>query len=629
MSELLPLNSLVLYKKRPAKVVRIGERLEIELEGGNLAKIRVKDVTLLHPGPLMSLGELTLCEGELELAWDLMSESPEKILTLAELSEIIYGEYTPSTAWSAWQVLEDGLYFRGSPEAVLTCTPHEVTHLQETRQRRKEEAEAWIEFLKRARIGQISHQEDEHYLKEVEDLALGRKKECRLLHELGRSERPENAYALLVESGYWTNDVDPYPTRLGLPSHPPQAGISPLVDEPRLDLTSIPAYAIDDSGNQDPDDAISLVSCRLDNEGNFTEGHLWVHIADVAAMVSPESKVDLEARSRGATLYLPEGAVPMLPLEAVQLLGLGLNEISPALSFGLEINAAGDIGIEEIKPSLVKVKRFSYQEVEDRITEEPFLSLSRITQRYQDRRINNGALSIDLPEVNIRIKDKQVIIQPIPRLKSRNLVREAMLMVGEAAAEFAIQKGLPIPFATQEAPSSMVSTNKRIIPSISAEDLAAHYAVRRNIKRSQVSSSPAVHAGVGLPAYTRATSPLRRYLDLVVHQQLRAYLLDQPILNSQEILERVGTSEAITGLVAQAENLARRHWTLVYLMQHEEWRGEGILVEKEGFRGTVIIPELALESTIQLREDLPLNSPIPLGLSGINLAELDVFFLQL
>jgi exoribonuclease-2 len=626
--ELIPQDSLVLYKKRPARVIRAGERisgyyrLEIELEGGNLAKVRSKDVVLLHPGPLQNLSQLQPQDGEVELAWEILSENQEKPHRLVELTELIYGKYTPATTWAAWQIVEDGLYFRGSPDSIYTRSAEEVENLQIVRRARAAETQVWTEFLDRARHGRYSVQGDKRFLREVEDLALGRKKESRLLRELGRNERAENAYALLLESDYWAYPIDPYPSRLGLQTTVPETVLPPMIEEPRLDLTHIPAFAIDDPGNQDPDDAISLISCSIDEQGDFLGGSIWVHIADVAALITPTSDADLEACSRGATLYLPEKTVPMLPVAAMHSLGLGLNEISPALSFGLELNKLGEIVDIEIKPSLVHAQRLTYEEVEKCIEQQTFDHLFRITSRYRDRRRANGALFIDLPEVNIRVSEGQVSIHPITKLKSRDLVREAMLMVGEASARFAIDKGIPFPFATQEAPNH----NEKEM-AISSEDLASHYAVRRNLKRSQISSAPAPHSGIGLPVYTRATSPLRRYLDLVAHQQLRAYLHNQPLLNPQEILERVGTSEAVTGLVSQAEALARRHWTLVYLLNHPDWQGQGILVNKDGFRGAVIIPDLALETPIQIPGDLPLNSPISLRLSGVNLAELDVRFI--
>lgn len=69
---------------------------------------------------------------------------------------------------------------------------------------------------------------------------------------------------------------------------PPDVSLPVLPDEPRLDLTGLPAYAIDDEGNLDPDDAISL-------DGN----RLWVHVADAAALVWSDSPADVEARGRG------------------------------------------------------------------------------------------------------------------------------------------------------------------------------------------------------------------------------------------------------------------------------------------------------------------------------------------
>ena len=625
--KLLP-NSLVLYKKRPARVVRSGERLEIELEGGNLAKVRPKDFLLLHPGPLQSLGQLQPQEGEVELTWQILGESPEEPHSLEELAELIYGQYTPATAWAAWQQVEEGLYFRGSPEAITACSPEEIARKQAARQAHVAEALAWAAFVERVRRGCISAPTDAHFLREVEDMALGRKKESRLLRELGRSERPESAHALLLELGYWSYRVDPYPTRLGLPATSPEAPLPPLADEPRIDLTGIPAFAIDDRENQDPDDAISLVSCQYGEGGDFQGGRIWIHVADVAALVPPNSKIDVEARSRGATLYLPEGAIPMLPLEAVQSLGLGLHEVSPALSFGLELNASGEIISLDIQPSLVKVQRMTYELAEERLEEEPLRSLYRMCQNYMARRQANGALFIDLPEVILRVTEGQIDIRPVRRSRSRDLVREAMLMTGEAAARFAIEKGIPFPFATQEAPAPSTLPKTGIKETASPDDLASHFAVRRLLRRSQVSCLPSPHAGIGLSAYTRATSPLRRYLDLAAHQQLRASLRGQPLFTEQEMLERVGNSESVTRLVTQAEALARRHWTLVYLMQHPEWQGEGILVEKDGLRGAVIIPELALETPVHLRQDLPLNSTISLRLNGLNLAELEVHFIH-
>ena len=590
--------SLVLYKGRPAFIRWARKRLQIELDGGETLKVRPKDVVLLHPGPIGSVDELGPCTGEVETAWELLAG---EATTLAELAELAYGEYTPDTAWAAWQLVEDGLYFQGTPEEIVARSSEQLSQERATREARAAGEQARAAFMERVRAGRVLP-EDGKYLRRVEDVALARRTKSRLLRELGRKETAENAHALLLALGTWDQTVDPYPQRLGLPTHEVELPLPDLPEEERADLTYLPAFAIDDEGNEEPDDALSLEGDRL-----------WVHVADVAALVPPDSAADLEARARGATLYLPEGAVPMLPWEAIQRLGLGLSEVSPALSFGLNLTPGGEISGVEVLPSWVRVTRLTYQEAEARLDEEPFCDLYRLAQAHRARREGRGAISIDLPEVRIRVTDGEVLIQPVPPLRSRELVTEAMLMAGEAVAHLAIEVGMPIPFTTQDPPE----TEER------PEDLAGMYDLRRFLRPSEQSSMPGPHAGLGLEVYVQATSPLRRYLDLVVHQQLRAHLKGEGLLGTQEVLERIGATAAVAGSVRQAERLARRHWTLVYLMQRPSWRGKGILVDKRGRRGTVLIPELDLEPRVQLGRDLALNSQVAVALRGVDLAALE------
>jgi len=597
-----PENSLVLYKTRPARVQRVGDKLIIELAGGETARVRPKDVTLLHPGPLASLAQLGPPAGEVQTAWEILAGGDP--VPLAELAELAFGAYTPATAWAAWELVADGLYFRGDVEQVTACTAEEVAQTRRDREAEAAERRAWEAFLGRARAGQVAAQ-DERYLRDIENLALGRAARSRVLHELDREESPENAHATLLELGHWTPAVNPYPIRLGVNPAPPDLPLPPLPDEPRVDLTGLPAYAIDDAETDHPDDALSLDGDRL-----------WVHVADVAALIHPDSPIDLDARARGSSYYLPEGTVPMLPPAVTPRLGLGLAEVSPALSFGLELATDGTIAGLEIVPSWVRVTRLTYDEVETRLSEEPFATFLLLAQAYQARRTARGAITIDLPEVSIKIRGGAVTIRPLPPLQSRALVEGAMIMAGEAVARFAIDRGISLPYATQE-PGE---------PQDPAETLSEMFALRRTMKRSQYRSVPAPHGGLGLDAYAQATSPLRRYGDLVVHQQLRAYVRGKPLLDETEILTRVGEIEAVIGAVRQVERLSNDHWTLVYLLAHPNWHGEGVLVERRGASGKLLIADLGLETQVHLSEELPLDSTVPLTLSWVDLPRLDVRF---
>ncbi len=598
----IPANSLVLYKNGPARVAAIGDKLDIELEDGRALRVRPKDVVLLHPGPLRGWRDLEAPAGEVEAACELLDGGET---TLRELAELIYGDYTPATAWATWRWVAEGLYFQGTPEAVSAQPLAEVARERAAREAKVAEREAWNGFLVRARAGRCAP-EDAPYLQEVAEVAWGQREQSRILQALDAQQNPDSAHALLLRLGYWDETVNPYPRRCGVALAAPTLDLPDLPDEPRLDLTGLSTFAIDDEGNPDPDDALSL-------DGDW----LWVHVADVAALVPPDSATDQEARARGATLYLPETTLPMLPEPAVQRLGLGLTEISPALSFGLRLDADDVVAEIRIAPSWVRVQRLSYEAVEERLEEEPFGRFYRIALRHQARRRANGAIAIDLPEVKLRVSGDRVLIEPLPRLRSRLLVAEAMVMAGEAAARFALERDLPFPFATQEAAEA--SDREPV-------GLAAMYALRRNLRPRQYRSQPGPHGGLGLEVYTQVTSPLRRYLDLVAHQQLRAFLRGGERLDAQALVERVGAAETAAAGVRRTERLSRLHWTLVYLQRHPGWRGEGVLVEKRLPRGTVLIPSLALEARVKVAGDVEPDTVLPLRLTGVSLPEREVYF---
>src|SRR5512136_93813 len=115
-------DSLVLYKSRPARVQQAGEKLILELEDGSTISVRPKDVVLLHGGPLHRLGDLRRPTGDVQTAWELLAGGKT---TLRELAELAYGSFTPATAWAAWELATEGLYFRGTPERITACTAEE------------------------------------------------------------------------------------------------------------------------------------------------------------------------------------------------------------------------------------------------------------------------------------------------------------------------------------------------------------------------------------------------------------------------------------------------------------------------------------------------------------------------
>ncbi|MCB0160404.1 MAG: RNB domain-containing ribonuclease, partial [Caldilineaceae bacterium] len=363
-------------------------------------------------------------------------------------------------------------------------------------------------------------------------------------------------------------------------------------------------------GSNDPDDAISIDGMRL-----------WVHVADVAALAAPDSPLDMEARARGGNLYLPEGTVHMLPPDATAQLALGLQDVSPALSIGIDVDEDGVPVAGEIVPSWVRVTRMSYGEAEANLDDPLLAQLAAMAAVNQARRLANGALELRLPEAKVRVEDGEVIITPLPPLASRHLVREAMLMAGEAVARFALEHEIPMLYTVQSGPDVDDISELQ-----AAETTAEMFAVRRLLKPGRQRTEVSSHAGLGLDAYVQTTSPLRRYLDLVAHQQLRAYLLGAPLLDEEALNARLAAYRAVIGSIRQCERASNNHWTLVSLMRNPDWQGTAVVVEKRGARVAVIVEELALDAELYAERPMEPDQTLTLAVADVDLPQLEARF---
>lgn len=605
--EELPSHALVLFKGKAACITSCGEKIFINTADNQELKVRPKDLALLHPGPVDSLHQVihSAPAAEVDVAWELLAGHQ---VVLSELCELACGEYTPATAWRLWQEVQKGEKFQGTPEAIDVFDAEYLQAVQARWEAKEARKQAWQRCVERCRQQQPLADEDRDFMRAVEDCALERSSQCALLVALGRRESPENAHNLLLERGYWAPGYVPYAERLGLPQAAPEAPVPALPQEPRRDLTYLEAFAIDDADSSDPDDAISLEGERL-----------WVHVADPTAVTPLDSELDAISRQRGGNLYLPHKTIPMLPESLTQGFALGLQETSPAFSFALTLNHHGQPRLEDWGPSWVKVKRLSYAEAQHTLHQSPLADMYAWAQQFQQWRLAQGAVELLLPEVKVRVnsQEEDIRIESLPRIASRVLVQESMLACGTALGQWAAENAIPLPFsgqppARQEVPASL-------------EGLAKDWAKRKTMAPSSKSTSPQPHHGMGLPAYVQATSPLRRYADLLTHQQLRRIHAGQAPLTAETIMHRLGNTEDVARQLRRAENLATRHWILRYLQLHPQWQGEAVLVEEQARRNRVLVPQLGLDfgmSTVPA--DSQLNSRFQVQAQDIRLPYLEV-----
>jgi exoribonuclease-2 len=606
---MIALKSLVAYKNRPALVAETGDKIGICLPGGEILRVREKDIDVIHPGPCgKEILEPEERSGDVRGAWELLEGSS---VPLRELADLVYGEDTPETAWAAYGLLQDGLYFSGTVKAISARKGGEVEVEEQKRREKQREAREREAFLDRLRAGNLDLPGDSRFLQDVEALAYGRTGKCRTLKDLGRPETLPEAHRLLLEKGVWTPRVNPYPARFGVTAGSATAPLPPPPEEDRLDLTGLAAFAIDNPWSDDPDDALSL-------EGDT----LWVHVADPAAALLPGSPPDLEARDRGTTLYLPEGNIRMITEEALPAYALGIAPVSPALSFKITLDPGGNILDTAIIPSLVRVTRLTYEKA-DTLAEEGLAALFALADRNRERRSRAGAVFIRFPEVHIRVSPEEVSIEPIKPYLSADLVRECMLLAGEGAARWALERRLPFPYISQE-PGDL--------PGSPLPGLAGAYQLRRCMRSRTLSVRPGSHWSLGLDQYTQVTSPLRRYTDLLAHQQIRGFLREgkaeaDTILGEEELLFRLAAADAAAQGHLHAERASRTHWIMVYLSDKKDSSWEGVILEKRGNRALVLIPALGLETQVALKGGEEPNEAVSLTLKSVRIPEAEANFI--
>jgi exoribonuclease-2 len=149
-----------------------------------------------------------------------------------------------------------------------------------------------------------------------------------------------------------------------------------------------------------------------------------------------------------------------------------------------------------------------------------------------------------------------------------------------------------------------------------------------------LSVKPGRHYGLGLEQYTQVTSPLRRYTDLLAHQQIRAVLgtgayRDIPPLEEDAVLPALAAGEAAAAAAVRAERASRAHWTAVYLSGRKGSAWDGIVLERKGSRTAVLIPALGLETQAVLNGDAEPNDPAALTLTAVSIPKGEAVFINI
>ncbi len=369
-------------------------------------------------------------------------------------------------------------------------------------------------------------------------------------------------------------------------------------DIKRIDLTKLSLMTIDGQATIDFDDALSI-------EDRGDHYRLGIHIVDVGHFIPKGSVIDFEALKRGSSIYMPDRKISMLPpYLAENLCSLKAGELRPAISTMIKLTPAADIIDYEIIPSLVKVKhQLSYYDVNLLAEEDKAIIILRdIATKYRESRLSSGAVHISLPDINVWLdEDDSITVNKVNRESpGRMLVSELMIMGNWLSARFLADHKIPAIFRTQPDPRERLYKGEE-------GTLFQNYMQRRYLSRFILNTEPKRHSGLGLDYYVTATSPIRKYFDLVTQRQLRSAFGMEKAYTHEEIDKIIISLKQLMSNVSQIQQRRNRYWILKYLEKRIGQKEEAIVLYKRRDRYNILLPEYMIECDMSVSGSIDLK----------------------
>jgi len=508
--------------------------------------------------------------------WELIRDE-EEVFDHRYLAQLSFGEDATEDHFSAVvrALFENRLYFKMKNGLFLPNSEDRVEQIiqqeQEAAERleRLEQGGKWLKEVHEGKQGQVPDCREDvvHLLIQLALYGVDAEefKYARELLSYAGVNDIRQARSLLIALGEWEEDEPLDLLRSGVETvfTPPQLEASARLAQSgfsegrREDLRSLPIMTIDGPKTRDFDDAISL-------EIFDHEMRLGVHIADVAAVIESGSPIDTAARERASSLYLPRRQVPMIPKDLSQdLLSLKAGCDRPAISLLARFAPDGTLLRYRFTISTICVEQqLTYEDVNENLLKKSrFRELHRLAELFRQNRLNRGAMNLSLPELEVDTDERgDLRLELVPQdSPSRMIVAEFMILYNELAADFCRKNSIPVLFRAQSQPTEKLPLDEKGY-------IFYVFQQRRKLSPLHISTNPNPHSGLGVALYTQATSPIRRYLDLVVQRQLTSFLDKKAPVYTDENLEEIRVFvEPLVKNLGRIQRNRLRYWTLKHL----------------------------------------------------------------
>ncbi len=604
--------------------------MQVELDSGKRVKVKSANVLLRfakpEPAALLAAAQAQAAEIDLEMAWEF---APEGEFGFAELAKDYFSANAGPEQQAAmlFQLFEAPHYFRRAGKGQFKKAPEETVKaaLQAIERKAQQAAmiETWATELAEGRCPEPVREQLYRILFKPDKNGP----EYKAVVEA--SKRAHRApLELLLASGAIDSPYQFHWRRFLFDQFAKGTGFPPLAApeiKDELPLAPVQAFSIDDSQTTEIDDALSVTGL---GSGSVVFG---VHIAAPALAIAPDSAIDKVARERLSTVYMPGWKLTMLPDEVVQAYTLTEGRDCPAVSVYFTLDEAtlavqsAETRIERV-PIAANLRHDQLDEVVteaaltgEALAEYPFaheLAFAfRLARHLKAQRevVRGKPENFNRPDYNFRLDrdgdgsepqgDETVRISERKRGAPLDLiVSEAMILANSHWGGFIAECGVPGIYRSQ---ASMA-------PGI----------------KVRMGTRPAPHAGMGVAQYTWATSPLRRYVDLVNQWQIiaatrhgRTAALVAPFKPKDAMLFSVISQfDAAYAAYNGFQRDIERFWTLRWLQQTDTTELDATVMKD----GLVRADSLPLVFKALGCEALPRGSHVRVRITGLDLLTLDL-----
>ncbi len=604
--------------------------IQVELESGKRVKVKAANALLRFAAPapaeLFAQAQALAPEIDLDLAWEF---APEGEFGFADLAREYFDAAAGADKQAAalFRLFDAPHYFRRCGKGQFKKAPQEIVKAAllgiERKRQLAEQIEAWTDELVlgrcpapvREQLYRILFKPDKNgaeYKAVVEAAKRSKRAPLELLQGAGAIDSPYQFH--------WRRFLfEQFPQGTAFP-----ALAMPDGGDEQLPLAAVQAFSIDDSATTEIDDALSVQGL---GSGTVTLG---VHIAAPGLAIKPDSPWDRVARERLSTVYMPGWKITMLPDALVQRCTLTEGRDCPGLSLYLTIDEATlELRGHETKLELVPIAaNLRHDQLDDVITEASL----------------HGEAPADYPfaaelafchRLALACKARREVVRGKPETFNRldynfRLTGNSAEPEGSETVSISVRKrGAPLDLIVAEAMILANSTwggwlAERSVPGIyrSQASLAPGIKVRMGTR-------PAPHAGMGVAQYSWATSPLRRYVDLVNQWQLIACVrhgmtaaLAAPFKpKDTALMAIVSNFDATYAAYNDFQHGVERFWTLRWLQQQGVQELDAAVMS----HGLVRAETLPLVFRVPGAESMPRGARVRVRLTGQDLLTLEVF----